>query len=86
MALITRCLRCRQRTRNGSYCERCGKTSTRGYGYQHQQRARQAIASQPWCSECGATTDLTADHITPLAAGGHPLGPLRVLPLASRWR
>jgi 5-methylcytosine-specific restriction endonuclease McrA len=40
---------------------------------------RQAIAAQPWCSNCGSPTDLTADHSTPLARGGHPLGPLRVL-------
>jgi 5-methylcytosine-specific restriction endonuclease McrA len=37
------------------------------------------IAAHPWCSNCGATSDLTADHVTPLARGGHPLGPLRVL-------
>ena len=23
------------------------------------------IAAQPWCSICGATKDLTADHVTP---------------------
>jgi 5-methylcytosine-specific restriction endonuclease McrA len=45
----------------------------------HQQRAKAAIAAQPWCSECGSTRDLTADHLIPLARGGHPLGPLRVL-------
>jgi 5-methylcytosine-specific restriction endonuclease McrA len=73
------CLRCKRPTRAGSYCERCGRTSLRGYGAQHQRRARLAIAEQPWCSICGATSDLTADHLTPIAVGGHPLGPLRVL-------
>jgi hypothetical protein len=34
----------------------------RGYGHTHQQRAHATIAAQPWCSICGATTDLTADH------------------------
>ena len=38
-----------------------------------------AIAAHPYCIQCGSTRDLTADHITPLARGGHPLGPLRVL-------
>jgi 5-methylcytosine-specific restriction endonuclease McrA len=28
---------------------------------------------------CGATADLTADHVTPIAAGGHPLGQLRTM-------
>ena len=79
MALARRCLRCQRRTRNGSYCERCGTTKNRGYPNQHKQRARRAIANQPWCSQCGSTVDLTADHITPIANGGHPLGPLRVL-------
>jgi 5-methylcytosine-specific restriction protein A len=79
MALARRCLRCQRRTRNGSRCERCSTTTARGYGAEHQRRARAAIAAQPWCSNCGATTDLTADHITPIAVGGDPLGPLRVL-------
>ena len=29
-----------------------------------------AIQAQPWCSACGATTDLTADHLDPLSKGG----------------
>ncbi|MEO5575561.1 MAG: HNH endonuclease [Gaiellaceae bacterium] len=77
---------CDARTR-GSRCATCSSarararstTTQRGYGAQHQRRARAAIAAQPWCSVCGSTRDLTADHITPLARGGHPLGPLRVL-------
>jgi 5-methylcytosine-specific restriction enzyme A len=86
MALTTRCLGCGTRTK-GSRCATCqarrdrarGTTSERGYGTAHQRRARAVIAAQPWCSDCGSTLDLTADHITPLARGGHPLGPLRVL-------
>lgn len=27
---------------------------------------------QPFCSTCGATDDLTIDHITPLHLGGDP--------------
>lgn len=40
----------------------------------------------PVCPECGGrvvpgdrSTTLTADHITPLSAGGDVLGPMRVL-------
>jgi 5-methylcytosine-specific restriction endonuclease McrA len=84
MGLATRCLDCKIRTTDGSRCSRCyqlrrGSTAERGYGSAHQRRARQAIAAQPWCTECGRTTDLTADHVLPLALGGHPLGELRVL-------
>jgi 5-methylcytosine-specific restriction endonuclease McrA len=28
------------------------------------------LARQPYCTECGSTDDLTADHIVPLARGG----------------
>jgi hypothetical protein len=33
--------------------------------WHHQQRARLAIANQPWCSHRGTTVNLTADHVTP---------------------
>jgi 5-methylcytosine-specific restriction endonuclease McrA len=29
-----------------------------------------AIQAQPYCSDCGATADLTGDHITPRSRGG----------------
>jgi 5-methylcytosine-specific restriction endonuclease McrA len=45
-------------------------TTQRGYGADHQRMAKLAIAAQPWCSYCRATTDLTADHITPRSRGG----------------
>jgi 5-methylcytosine-specific restriction endonuclease McrA len=70
-------------------CERCADgrpnlragatTAQRGYGAAHQRRSRHARALHPFCAECGATEDLTADHVEPLANGGHPLGELRVL-------
>lgn len=56
----------------------CSKTTQRGYGWDHQQRARATIAAQPWCSECGSTDDLTADHVVPLRSGAR-LSPLRVV-------
>jgi len=34
---------------------------------------------EPWCAICGSETDLTADHVTPVAAGGAIDGPLRTL-------
>jgi 5-methylcytosine-specific restriction endonuclease McrA len=64
---------------NSSRCVTHRKTTRRGYGWTHQQRARAAIAADPRCVDCGATQDLTADHIIPIAHGGNPLGPLQVL-------
>jgi 5-methylcytosine-specific restriction endonuclease McrA len=62
-----------------AHTTRRGKTAARRYGAAHQRRAEAAIKAQPWCSRCGATHDLTADHVHPLAQGGDPLGPLQVL-------
>src|SRR5690348_3942229 len=60
-------------TRQG-YCpdkeRRRGSASSRGYDYQHQQLRLLAIRQQPWCSQCGSTEDLTADHIIPRSKGG----------------
>ena len=42
-------------------------------------RARTVIAAQPWCSDCGATTDLTSDHVVPLTRGGSNAGAQRTL-------
>jgi 5-methylcytosine-specific restriction endonuclease McrA len=41
--------------------------------------ARAVIAAAPACADCGATTDLTSDHVRPLARGGSNAGPQRVL-------
>ena len=64
---------------NGRPNLRAATTAQRGYGAAHQRRSRQARALHPFCAECGATEDLTADHVEALANGGHPLGELRVL-------
>ncbi|MEU9236456.1 HNH endonuclease [Streptomyces subrutilus] len=46
-------------------------TRTAGrYDYQWVKARAEAIRLQPWCSFCGCTTDLTGDHIQPLAEGG----------------
>ena len=42
-------------------------------------RARAVVAASPVCALCGATKDLTADHVQPLARGGSNAGPQRVL-------
>jgi 5-methylcytosine-specific restriction endonuclease McrA len=49
-----------------------------------QTASAATIARQPWCAVCGATNDLTADHITPLHAGGHPLHPSNLRTLCRR--
>lgn len=38
------------------------------YDNEHRKAARACIAAQPWCSWCGTTQDLCADHII----AGHP--------------
>lgn len=43
------------------------------------QASRAQRRRVPYCEECGAVDDLTADHLIPLADGGHLLGPLRTL-------
>ncbi len=47
-----------------------GTTSQRGYGPDHQQLRKVAIARQPFCVDCGGNRDLCADHIVPTSKGG----------------
>jgi 5-methylcytosine-specific restriction endonuclease McrA len=35
-----------------------------------QRAAAAQLARQPWCTDCGATVRLSADHVVPLSAGG----------------
>lgn len=42
----------------------------RGYTEQWLRMVKQAILRHPYCAECGATEDLTGDHIVPLSKGG----------------
>lgn len=63
--------RCGNAIPAGSYCPRCTPTtSERGLGATHARHARACIARQPWCTYCGSTDDLTADHVTPRSLGG----------------
>jgi 5-methylcytosine-specific restriction enzyme A len=76
------CLGCGKVTTRGSRCGPCqatwdtqhertrGTRTQRGYGNDWLRLSKQAIAHQPWCSQCGTSEDLTADHLVPLAAGG----------------
>jgi 5-methylcytosine-specific restriction endonuclease McrA len=68
---------------DGSIVEEGASTravSRRFYSSEAWRRAAAAqVRREPWCASCGATTDLTADHVTAIAAGGHPFGPLATL-------
>lgn len=41
------------------------KTAARGYGSRWRRLAKQAKERWPYCCECGATNDLTVDHLLP---------------------
>jgi hypothetical protein len=81
MGLARPCLDCAGLTRSGSRCSSCqskrdarrGTTTERGYGADHQRRAKAAIRSEPWCSYCGhrgsPENPLTADHVIPIRVG-----------------
>lgn len=71
MATARPCLTCQRPTRNGSRCPTCESqrqakrnASRAHYKGEWQAISRAAREAQPWCSVCGATTDLTTDHIT----------------------
>jgi 5-methylcytosine-specific restriction endonuclease McrA len=49
---------------------RCRNCKVRNYDGRHRRVRKQAIAAQPYCTDCGATEDLCADHITPYSEGG----------------
>lgn len=58
-------------------------TKQRGYGNRWRRLSEQARRAQPWCSICGATEDLTLDHLDerddPTAYRSSALARLRVL-------
>jgi hypothetical protein len=66
MSLPRPCLACGELVSGASYHPSCrppkAKTAARGYDAAWQRAAREAIAAQPWCSACGATSDLTGHH------------------------
>jgi len=54
-------------------------STARGYDYAWRKLAKEAIALQPYCSLCGATEDLTGDHIDPNKRTGLTLADVDVL-------
>ena len=81
------CLECGSLIERGSRCERCRRLRNRtrdamrptriarGYDNRWARRSKAAIAEHPRCEWCGATEDLTGDHVIP----GDPESPIRVL-------
>jgi 5-methylcytosine-specific restriction endonuclease McrA len=64
------CRKTYEREKSRKRRARRGTTSQRGYGVQHQRLRKLAITQHPYCTDCGTTQDLTADHIVPLSKGG----------------
>jgi 5-methylcytosine-specific restriction endonuclease McrA len=54
--------------------QRRGTPSARGYDWRWAKLSARARRLQPWCTACGATQDLTCDHLVALAAGGRRSG------------
>jgi len=73
------CLYCGVVSR-GSTCRQCTaviqshdinrQIRNKQYDYKWQKLSRYARTIQPYCSRCGSSRDLTADHILSLADGG----------------
>lgn len=74
---------CPNKARHGAKCDACRESSrrireehrptasARGYGREAWKKAaRRQVDRQPYCGECGATTNLVADHVVPRRAGG----------------
>ena len=76
--LPRRCLDCGELTTHGSRCLRC--TTDRARERPHRDAAARfrstfawqklrgvVMRAHPWCERCGATDDLTVDHVVPIA-------------------
>lgn len=66
------CLVCGEPTTDGSYCDEHqpqpwqqpkGNARQRGYDTAWTKLSKRARKLQPFCSDCGATTGLTCDHL-----------------------
>jgi len=69
LAVGTRCPTC-QAARDRRVGLQRGGANARGYDYDWQRRAAKVKHDQPECVVCGATDDLTVDHVIPKARGG----------------
>ncbi|KQH78855.1 hypothetical protein AO501_07715 [Mycobacterium gordonae] len=63
------CTVCQAPCGEGSRCDQHKRkhaptpsATARGYGYSYQKLRAQAIALQPFCTDCQATDNLTLDH------------------------
>jgi len=65
----TPCLICGTPSSQGR-CPQHRTRQARGYSESWLQISAAAIREQPWCTYCGAVTDLTGDHRVPLSRGG----------------
>ena len=73
-----RCLDCGSPTTSGSRCIRCQR-AVKAVRNADRPIARAVVAASPVCAKCGATDDLTADHVIALANGGTNHGPRQTL-------
>jgi 5-methylcytosine-specific restriction endonuclease McrA len=77
VTVLRACIDC-GRASPGSRCRTCTAVRKRVRNG-NAETARAVVQSSPVCSDCGATRDLTSDHVLPLARGGSNAGPQRVL-------
>jgi 5-methylcytosine-specific restriction protein A len=61
----TRCVECGRKKER-----RRVRREQRGYDSAWRALSKMMRATQPWCSRCRSTRDLTLDHIIPLSRGG----------------
>lgn len=82
-----RCRHCRQLVAPGERCT-CTPATRTGYDSAERRRRAQVVALHReaygdvcpgWHRQMHEAGDLTADHVVPVAAGGHPYGALEVL-------
>ncbi|MHB8188944.1 MAG: HNH endonuclease [Ferrimicrobium sp.] len=84
------CLTCGIKYSEKSRCDTCQstwdldhpkiKTAIRGYGSRWQRIRKNQLDRLPVCERCGSESDLTVDHIIPLARGGsHDIDNLQTL-------
>lgn len=66
--MLRPCLDCGAVTA-GPRCPDCTRPVKRRRNAERDAAATQ-VARRPWCARCGATDDLTADHLVAFEAGG----------------
>ena len=77
MTVLRACLDCG----TPSYWSRCAlhRTARTRVRTANRQAAAAIVRLSPVCEDCGATSDLTSDHVVALARGGTNAGRQRVL-------